>query len=73
MTKKTSVSQSDVKLPPEVYLNEGTSPRVVKWPTRLYDDFYKICQITGNSITKVVISLVRNFVNENKQLLEDKK
>ena len=71
MTKNKSNLSNDAKLPPEIHVNEGIMPRVVNWPKKLYEDYYKICQKLGNSITKVTIALVRNFVNENKKLLDE--
>jgi hypothetical protein len=60
-------------VPSSIQINEGTTQRSIKWPKQLYKEFYKICQIMGNSIAAVTIGLVRDFVNSNRHLLNKEK
>ena len=67
LNEKSKLKYND--LPKSVHVNEGVTPRVVKWPKLLYLDYYKICQSLGNSITHVTIELVREFVNKNSHVI----
>ena len=60
---------NEANLPEGIEPSSGHVSRIVKYPTSLFQDYYKICQKTGVAMMKMTVALVREFVNKNKHII----
>lgn len=65
MARNNQLPPSPIELP-EGTRKEQTIARGIRWPKSLYEDLYKLCSEANVSITSVVVSLTRSWVEREK-------